>query len=99
MRHPRLGLTLEAALQIEGVDCGGMYLADPRTGDLDLAVHHGLSPRFVAQVAHCDAASTRAQAAQAGAPLYTRTKALNCRLTCRSTCRPARPTATTCSRC
>jgi PAS domain S-box-containing protein len=63
-----LRLTLEAALQIEGVDAGGVYLADPRTGGLDLAVHQGLSPQFVAQVAHYDAASTRAQAAQAGPP-------------------------------
>ncbi len=37
---------LEAALQLEPIDCGGIYLAD-KTGGLGLAVHRGLSPSFV----------------------------------------------------
>jgi PAS domain S-box-containing protein len=66
-----LHLTLDAALQVKGVDCGAAYLPDPPTRSLDLAVQRGLSPRFVAQVSHYDASSRRAQAAYAGTPLYT----------------------------
>ncbi len=65
-----LHLTLDAALQVEGVDCGAVYLADPRARSLDLAVQRGLSPRFVAHVSHYDASSRRAQAAYAGNYFY-----------------------------
>ena len=63
-----LRLMLDAAMQIEGVDCGAVYLPDPRTGDLDLALQRGLSPEFAAGLAHYDAASQRAAAVRAGKP-------------------------------
>ena len=33
---------MEAALHIPGVDCGGVYLRDPETGEFALKVHRGL---------------------------------------------------------
>ncbi len=63
-----LRLTLDTAMQIEGIDCGAIYLPDALTGDLDLAMQRGLSPEFAAGVAHYDAASRRAALAYAGKP-------------------------------
>ncbi len=42
---------LAAALAIEGVDCGGVYLADPATERLSLACHRNVSAGFAASVA------------------------------------------------
>jgi len=57
---------LDAALQLEGVDCGGVYLADPLSGDLDLFAHRGLSAQFVDHVAHYSASSLVASIARSG---------------------------------
>ncbi|MCD6325998.1 PAS domain S-box protein, partial [bacterium] len=38
---------LAAVLQLDGVDCGGIYLVDSSTGGLDLVHHRELSARFV----------------------------------------------------
>ena len=56
-----LDLVMEAALSLPGVDCGGVYLVDPATGELDLTVHVGLSPGFLEAVTHFpgDARQTR----------------------------------------
>ena len=56
-----LGLVMEAAFELPSVDSGGVYLVDPRTGELELAVHAGFSPGFVAEVARfaSDAPQTR----------------------------------------
>jgi len=47
-----LRLCLEAALKISGLDCGGIYLVDIKSGGLDLAYHKGLSVEFVRSVSH-----------------------------------------------
>ena len=36
-----LNAFLAVAVEVEGVDCGGVYLVDEATGDLNLAVHRG----------------------------------------------------------
>src|ERR1035437_4504923 len=38
---------LEIAVQIGGLDCGGVYLLNQVTQQMDLAAHHGLSDSFV----------------------------------------------------
>lgn len=43
---------LDAGLQIEGVDCGGIYLVDERAKSIDLIVHKGIGPAFLQKVAH-----------------------------------------------
>ena len=45
-----LELVMEAALALDGVDAGGVYLVDPETGALQLAIHSGLSPEFISAV-------------------------------------------------
>ncbi len=67
-----LNLVLGLAFQIEGVDAGGIYLLDQRTGMLDLVLHRGLPQEFVETVTHLNPESPQAQLVQAGAPVYTR---------------------------
>jgi PAS domain S-box-containing protein len=38
---------MDAALQIPGVDCGGVYISDPEAGGFALRAHRGLGRRFV----------------------------------------------------
>ena len=61
---------LETALQIEGIDCGGIYLVDEHSGALDLVAHRGLSALFITQAAHYEADSPQARLARAGQPRY-----------------------------
>lgn len=67
---------LQAALQIEGIDCGGIYLADSLTGDLDLVAHVGLSPQFVSATAHLTKDMPQVIMAQKGKSIYGRYEAL-----------------------
>jgi PAS domain S-box-containing protein len=66
-----LRLCLEAALWISGMDCGGIYLVDDTSGDLDIAFHRGLSAEFVEIVSHYDADSANVQLLMANTPIYT----------------------------
>lgn len=61
---------LEAAFQIEGMDCGGVYLVDETSGNLDLIVHKGLPSEFVKSVSHYDVDSANAHLVMAGKPIY-----------------------------
>ncbi len=62
---------LDIMLCIEEIDSGGVYLADPRTGDLDLIAYTGLPPAFVKNAAHYSADTPQVKLVQAGQPLYT----------------------------
>ncbi len=61
---------LEALLRIAPADCGGIYLVDETSGDIDLAASRGLSAEFVATSAHYAGGSANATAILQGAPLY-----------------------------
>ena len=63
---------LSAALRIEGLDVGGIYMADPATGALDVVAHRGLSPEFIAHTSHFDVNSPQVQRARTGIPYYGR---------------------------
>ncbi len=65
-----LSLLLDYTLAIEGLDCGGVYLADGAGGGLRLAVHRGLSDAFVNAVGSFTADSPQAQLIRAGCPVY-----------------------------
>ncbi len=67
-----LRLCFEAALRVSGMDCGGIYLVDEKSGRLDLAFHQGLHSDFVRSVAHYDADSANARLVMCGEPVYTR---------------------------
>ncbi len=61
---------LSATLQIDGLDSGGIYIADPTTGVLDLLVSQGLSPTFISHVSHFAPDTSQVRWAQAGTPFY-----------------------------
>jgi PAS domain S-box-containing protein len=67
-----LDLVLAASLQITGIDCGGIYLIDAKTGALDLACHRGLTPAFIPLLAHLPHDAPQALLVKAGQPVYTR---------------------------
>ncbi len=62
---------LAAAFQIEGIDCGGGYLIDERTGGLTLVAHQGLPPQFIKNTAYYPADAPQTRLVMAGWPLYT----------------------------
>ena len=64
--------SLDAAIRVAGMDAGGIYLVDETSGDLDLVVDDGLSPAYVANVAHFPADSAPVQLVRAGQPIYAR---------------------------
>jgi PAS domain S-box-containing protein len=65
-------LILSAALEMNGLDAGGIYVMDPLTEKLNLMVHQGLSPDFVERVSHYNADSPNVIRAKAGLPIYGR---------------------------
>ena len=65
-----LKLILDATCRIEGIDCGGIYLADKKTGNLDLVLHRGLPSEFINSASHYSADSPQARLVMAGKPIY-----------------------------
>ena len=61
---------LETTCQIEGIDCGGVYLVNPDNKELDLVAHRGLTKPFVRTVSHYAADSRNAQLVAAGQPIF-----------------------------
>ncbi len=66
-----LRLCLDAAIRVSDMDCGGIYLKDEISGDLDLFFHRGVSPEFVRSVSHYPADSARAQLVAQSLPQYS----------------------------
>jgi len=64
--HQALKHVLETVLQLDGIDCGGVYEADGDRDTLDLVAQRGLSPQFAAHVSHYDASSPNMQLAKEG---------------------------------
>ncbi len=67
-----LNRLLDVAMQLEGIDCGGVYLVDPETGELHLQAHRGLSGSFLERISHYRADATEARLARSGQSLYIR---------------------------
>ena len=63
-------LVLTAALQIDTVHCGGVYLRDPQKGGLDLVYYEGLSDNFAQLVYHYDSSSPQWSRVRTGKPAY-----------------------------
>jgi len=61
---------LETATNLEGIDCGGVYLADEHTGAMQLKAHVGLSPGFVERVSLYDAEAAESRLIKEGRALY-----------------------------
>ena len=69
MKGLRLGL--REGIKMSGMDCGGIYLFDDESGDLNLIVHQGLSKEFVQAVSRYDKNSKNALHVKKGKPIYT----------------------------
>jgi PAS domain S-box-containing protein len=66
-----LGLCLETALQVSGLDCGGVYLVDKNSGALDLVFHKGLPTNFIREASHFKGDSENVKLVMAGKPIYS----------------------------
>jgi PAS domain S-box-containing protein len=53
-----------------GVDCGGIYLANPATGGMDLGAHRGLTARFVKAVSLMAPESPQIKIVLQGRPVF-----------------------------
>ena len=65
-----LRLCLDTALQISGLDSGGIYTVDPTTGELSLACAEGLSDRFCHQIHNVDVNSEKVRKFVSNQPAY-----------------------------
>jgi two-component system cell cycle sensor histidine kinase/response regulator CckA len=76
-----LSLCLEAALDLSGMDSGGIYLLEQTTGSLNLAFHKGLSSDFVKVVSHYEAESPNVRLVMQGNPVYAQYQKIDLILT------------------
>jgi PAS domain S-box-containing protein len=63
---------LDVAVQLDGIDCGGVYLVDAETGELNLQAHRGLSGSFAARISRYHSDATETRLAKSGQSLYMR---------------------------
>jgi PAS domain S-box-containing protein len=61
---------LDACLAIEGMECGGVYLVDPLSMDLNLVCDHDLSDDFLSLVGQCKADSPQVALVREGRACY-----------------------------
>jgi PAS domain S-box-containing protein len=71
-----LSLCLEGAMEASGMDCGGIYLNNPITGDLGLVCHRGLSPAFVESNSYFDANTPNTRLVMARQNIYSKYSSL-----------------------
>jgi PAS domain S-box-containing protein len=67
-----LRLCLDIALDVSGMDSGGIYLMDTASGALDLACARGLSDEFIQSVSHLDADTINMRLVRTGQAVYGR---------------------------
>ena len=67
-----LQICLESAIDISGMDCGGIYLVDPSDNSLKLAYAKGLSDSFVSRAAYYASECSQSIIILKGVPIYTR---------------------------
>jgi putative nucleotidyltransferase with HDIG domain len=67
-----LSKCLDTILQLSEMDCGGIYLIDQTSGDLNLICHKNLSPAFIKSVSHYQADSAHVRLVLQGKPLFAR---------------------------
>jgi PAS domain S-box-containing protein len=61
---------LEVGVQLEGIDCGGVYLSDAETGEPHLEAHRGLSESFLSRVSHYKADAIEVRLVKGGEIFY-----------------------------
>jgi PAS domain S-box-containing protein len=65
-----LRLCTRVAIDVSGMDSGGVYLVDPLSGALDLAFSQGLSAGLIEGIAHLDPSLPLAGLIRAGSPMF-----------------------------
>ncbi|MFH1747973.1 MAG: ATP-binding protein [Planctomycetota bacterium] len=65
-----LDSVLEANFHLAGIDCGGVYLVDRATGELNLVTHQNLDFEFIQAVRSLDSDTLQARLVNTGQPLY-----------------------------
>jgi len=67
-----LSQCLDTICELSEMECGGIYLIDQDSGDLNLICHRNLSPAFIKRVSHYQADSPHTHLVLQGKPLFTR---------------------------
>lgn len=65
-----LNRLLEMVCQLDGVDCGIIYLVDQYSGNIDMLAHYGLSEQFINQNSHFIPDSENAAIINQGKPVF-----------------------------
>lgn len=65
-----LGILLDMLVRIPGVEAGGVYLVDEKTGSLELVVYQGISEKFASIVRHVEGGSPRARLVMEGRTIF-----------------------------
>jgi transcriptional regulator with GAF, ATPase, and Fis domain len=65
-----LALVLDAALKVDGIDAGAVYIVDESSDDIDMLLYRGLSKKFAEGCSHCDSNSPRARIVSVGEIIY-----------------------------
>jgi len=68
---------LETLCWLDGIDSGGVYLPNPVSGEMELIVHRGLPPEFVAQVARYGPDTPQVKLIRSGQVLYVDAEQVN----------------------
>ncbi len=66
-----LNEVLEACLQVNGIDTGGIYLKDELLDQINLVAHRGISPEFKEKISRYQANSREARQIWTEKPIYT----------------------------
>ncbi len=66
-----LELVVDASIRAAEMDCGGIYLIDAISGELDLAYQQGLSEEFVQVTRHYPPDTPQARLVMKGQPVYS----------------------------
>ncbi|MBN1439515.1 MAG: PAS domain S-box protein [Anaerolineales bacterium] len=75
-----LRLCLETAMRVTGIEAGGIYVVDPRSGAMDLAVHRGIPPEMLAVVRRLEPDRPEARWMMEGQPIYADGQTLKARM-------------------
>ncbi len=65
-----LELILDKLSALEGIDCGGVYVVEPTSGDVQLRAHLGLSAGFTGEVSAFPPDSPQARLVEQGRPMF-----------------------------
>lgn len=65
-----LGMALDAALLIDGVDAGGAYVVDENTGEVTIVTHRGLGEEILGHISRIESGSPQARLTAKGLPYY-----------------------------